>query len=113
MLRKKIPLLLFIPAFTFALNSHAQPKLSLKEAVALGVKNYGTIKAKANYAQASEALVSQAKRDYLPNFNVSAQQVYGTANGQLGPQYGFGGLGVSSSGLPLPEQNWNAAFGAL
>jgi outer membrane protein TolC len=27
--------------------------------------------------------------------------------------YGLGGFGVSSSGLPLPEQNWNAAFGAL
>jgi hypothetical protein len=34
-------------------------------------------------------------------------------NGQNGPVYGFGGFGVASSGLPLPNQNWNAAFGAL
>lgn len=113
MLRKKIPLLLLGLAPLVQGPANAQQKLSLKDAITLAVQNYGTVKAKAEYAHASEALVSQAKRDYLPNFNLSAQQVYGTANGQLGPQYGFGGLGVSSSGLPSPNQNWNAAFGAL
>jgi len=87
--------------------------LSMKDAVAKGLANYGTVKAKANYVSASKASLQQAKRDYLPNLNLSAQQDYGTVNGQNGPMYGFGGFGVASSGLPLATQNWNAGFGAL
>jgi len=87
--------------------------LSLKQAVETALSNYGTIRAKNNYALASKALVAQSKRDYLPNLAISAQQDYGTVNGQNGPLYGFGGLGVASSGAPLAEQNWNASFGAL
>ncbi len=87
--------------------------LSLKEALKTGLENYGSIKAKNNYASASKETLKQSRRDYLPNLNLSAQQDYGTVNGQNGPLYGFGGLGVASSGLPLPEQNWNSAFGAL
>ncbi len=87
--------------------------LTMKEAVQTALDNYGTIRAKANYVNASRAAAQQTKRDYLPNLNISAQQDYGTVNGQNGPLFGFGGLGVASSGLPLPEQNWNAAFGAL
>ncbi len=113
MQHRKIPLLLLLLLLAASMPVTAQQPLSLKEAINIAVENYGTIKAKADYAQASEALAGQARRDYLPNLNLSAQQAYGTANGQLGPQYGFGGLGVSSSGLPLPQQNWNAAFGAL
>jgi len=87
--------------------------LTLQQAVSLGVKNYGTVKAKEDYARASAALASQARREALPNVVLSAQQDYGTINGQNGPLYGFGGYAVSSSGLPLPQQNWNATFGAL
>lgn len=87
--------------------------LTLKEAVATATANYASIKAKAAYVGASRAGVQQAKNDYLPNLVISAQQDYGTVNGQNGPLYGFGGYGVASSGLPLPNQNWNAAFGAL
>lgn len=87
--------------------------LTLKDAVNTALGNYATIKAKGNYVQASRATASQSRRDYLPNLNVSAQQDYGTVNGQNGPLYGFGGLGVASSGIPLDHQNWNAAFGAL
>ncbi|RPE14114.1 TolC family protein [Chitinophaga lutea] len=87
--------------------------LTMKDAIQTALNNYGTIKAKANYANASKATAEQARRDYLPNLSISAQQDYGTVNGQNGPLYGFGGLGVASSGLPLPDQNWNAAFGAL
>jgi len=94
-------------------RASAQKVLTLKEAVATAVENYGTIKAKSSYAKASQAAVSQARRDYLPNLNLGAQQDYGTVNGQNGPLYGFGGLSTASSGLPLAEQNWNAAFGAL
>lgn len=109
MTTQKISLLLFL---AFLSQGYSQT-LSLKEAVETGTANYGTIKAKSNYAKAAKETVKQARRDYLPNLNLAAQQDYGTVNGQNGPLYGFGGLGVASSGLPLPEQNWNAAFGAL
>lgn len=79
----------------------------------MAMDNYGTIKAKKAYAAASSESIAQSRRDYLPNLNLAAQQDYGTVNGQNGPLYGFGGLGVASSGLPLAAQNWNAAFGSL
>ncbi|MFV8375114.1 TolC family protein [Flavobacterium sp. LB1P62] len=106
---KKITLLFFL---IFAATGFSQT-LSLKEAIKTGLENYGSIKAKSNYSKASRETLKQSRRDYLPNLNLSAQQDYGTVNGQNGPLYGFGGLGVASSGLPLPEQNWNSAFGAL
>jgi outer membrane protein TolC len=105
---KKLALLLLL----YSIGSFSQ-NLSLREAVDKGTANYGFVKAKGSYARAAQETVKQAKRDYLPNLNLSAQQDYGTVNGQNGPLYGLGGLGVASSGLPLPEQNWNAAFGAL
>ncbi|RQO74007.1 transporter [Pedobacter sp. KBW06] len=87
--------------------------LKLKDAISTALNNYGSIKAKGNYVNASEAGVQQARRDYLPNLSLSAQQDYGTINGQNGPSYGLGGLGVASSGPSFDRQNWNAAFGAL
>jgi len=87
--------------------------LTLRDAVEQGIANYGNIKAKEYYLQSSLQTNEQVKRDFWPNLNIVAQQDYGTVNGQNGPLYGFGGLGVASSGAPLPEQNWNAAFGAL
>lgn len=105
-------LVLFAIFCCYTCTAQAQV-LTMKDAVQTALNNYGTIKAKASYLKASRASVLQSRRDYLPNLNVSAQQDYGTINGQNGPLYGFGGLGVASSGLPLPEQNWNAAFGAL
>ncbi len=104
-----LSLFLFI---TITTGANAQT-LSLKQAVSTALANYGTIKAKDSYANASKSTVVQAKREYLPNFSLSAQQDYGTINGQNGPQYGFGGLGTASSGPALDKQNWNAAFGAL
>lgn len=94
-------------------GAHAQQVLTIKDAVRTAVSNYGTIRAKTQYAAASNMLIAQSRRDYLPNFNIGAQQVYGTVNGQNGPLYGFGGLGVASSGLPLADQNFHSAFGAL
>ncbi|SDK39260.1 Outer membrane protein TolC [Pedobacter sp. ok626] len=96
----------------FSFHSYSQT-LTLKDAIEQGISNYGTIKAKSKYLAASKEAVKQTKTDYLPNVTLSAQQDYGTVNGQNGPLYGFGGYGVASSGLPLPQQNWNAAFGAL
>lgn len=102
----------FLPIILFAYTSSAQT-LTLKEAVNTALTNYGTIKAKNNYANASKSTIQQTKRDYLPNFSLSAQQDYGTINGQNGPQYGLGGLSTASSGPALGNQNWNAAFGSL
>ncbi|MBF8961706.1 TolC family protein [Pontibacter sp. FD36] len=98
-------LLLSVPAFS--------QTLTLQDAVDRALNNYGSIKAKEKYQQASEATVQERKKDYLPDVRLSGQQSYGTINGQHGPLYGFGGLGVASTALPLPEQDWNAAFGAL
>jgi len=106
---KKIILLLFV---IFAATGYSQT-LSLKEAIKTGLENYGSIKAKNSYSKASQETFKQSKRDYLPNLNLSAQQDYGTINGQNGALYGFNGLGTASSGPALPEQNWNSAFGAL
>jgi outer membrane protein TolC len=91
----------------------AQEKLSLKDAVNIALKNYGIIKAKSNYLNASKESLKQTRRDYLPNFNLAAQQDFGTINGQNGPLTAAGGLSAASSGPALAQQNWNAAFGAL
>lgn len=103
-----VPLLL-----TFCLTlTHAQDVLTMQQALELA-QAYGSIQSKTFQMQSAEQSVAQARREYLPNVVLSAQHLYGTINGQNGPAYGFGGFGVASSGLPLPEQNWNAAFGAL
>lgn len=106
---KKITLLFLL----FPLSATFSQTLSLKDAIKIGLENFGSVKAKSNYANASREMVKQANRDYLPNLNLSAQQDYGTINGQNGALYGFNGLGTASSGPVLPEQNWNASFGAL
>ena len=102
---------LLLGLFVFNLTGSGQV-LTLQEALQTAQGNYGIIKAKANYVNASKATVNQSRKDYLPNLNLSLQQDYGTINGQNGPLYGLG-LAVASSGLPLPNQNWNSAFGAL
>jgi outer membrane protein TolC len=112
MQRKKLVCLFFLLVLYGRTELHAQV-LTLKDAVQTALTNYGSIKAKANYANASRESATQAKRDYLPNVNISAQQDYGTVNGQFGPSYGLNGLGVASSGPTLSSQNSNAAFGGL
>lgn len=112
MYRSSLPFLMICFLLLNITRSQSQT-LTLKEAVNTALNNYGSIKAKNNYANASKSIIQQAKRDYLPNFSLSAQQDYGTINGQNGPQYGLGGLGTASSGPALDQQNWNAAFGAL
>jgi outer membrane protein TolC len=103
-----MPLLVVCAAY-----ANAQEILTMRRALELGVKNYGSIKARTYQVEASKNSLSQSRRDYLPNVVLSAQQDYGTVNGQNGPLYGFGGYAVASSGLPLKVQNWNAGFGAL
>jgi outer membrane protein len=95
----------------FSHNLAAQETVTIQDALEMAVQNFGTLKAKAHYAEAQNLLTDRARREYLPNLNLGAQQVYGTVNGQLGPLYGFG-QAVASSGLP-GDQSWDAAFGAL
>lgn len=106
---KCLCLLVFIVGY----NAAKSQVITMEEALQTAIANYRTIKAKQNYLGASMANEKQTRREALPNFTVSAQQDFGTVNGQNGPLYGLGGLAVASSGLPLPSQNWNAAFGAL
>ena len=91
----------------------AQKVLTIKDAEQLALANYGTIKAKANQLNASKAYLTETRAEQLPDLNLSAQQDYGTVNGQNGPLYGYRGFSVASSGPALQHQNWNAAFGAL
>lgn len=97
----------------FAFNAHAQQVLTMKEAIQTALNNYGTVKAKASQLNASKAYLKETKSEYLPDLNVSAQQDYGTINGQNGPLYGYRGGSVASSGPAANNQNWNAAFGSL
>ncbi|MCJ8209306.1 TolC family protein [Mucilaginibacter sp. RS28] len=112
MLRKRIALAgLFV--FVFSVDSYAQQTLTLKDALRIGLENYPAIKAKNNQLNASKSALKEARTEYLPDVNFSAQQDYGTINGTNGPLFGYRGLSVASSGPAQPNQNWNAAFGAL
>lgn len=95
-------------------NVKAQQKvLTMKDAEQIALSNYASIKAKMNQLNASKASLTETKNEYLPDLSFSAQQDYGTVNGQFGPSYGYKGMGVASSGPVLGQQNWNAGFGAL
>jgi outer membrane protein TolC len=85
----------------------------MKDAEQMAQANYASIKAKMNQLNASKAFLTETKNEYLPDLTFSGQQDYGTVNGQFGPSYGYKGLGASSSGPVLANQNWNAGFGAL
>ncbi|MDB5011034.1 MAG: transporter [Mucilaginibacter sp.] len=107
-------ILLSILCVFYLFQAQAQQKiLTLKEAEQIALNNYGTIKAKTNQVNASKAYLNETRTEYLPDVNLSAQQDYGTVNGQNGPLYGYRGFSVASSGPSLPTQNWNAGFGAL
>jgi outer membrane protein TolC len=100
--------------FFSIIQAHGQEKvLTMKDAEQLALSNYASIKAKASQLNASKAYLKETKSEYLPDVSLSAQQDYGTINGQNGPLFGYHGLSVASSGPALPNQNWNAAFGAL
>ncbi|GAB2686078.1 hypothetical protein GCM10027037_04760 [Mucilaginibacter koreensis] len=98
---------------TIAAQAQEIKKLSMKEAVQLGIDNYPALQAKQSQIKSSRAYLTETKTEYLPDLNFSAQQSYGTINGQNGPQFGYRGLNVGSSGPTLNNQNWDAAFGAL
>jgi len=108
------PTLLGVFCVFFALQVLGQQKvLSLKDAEQIALNNYGTIKAKGNQLNASKAYLNETRAEALPDVNLSAQQDYGTVNGQNGPLYGYKGLAVASSGPVFANQNWAAGFGSL
>ncbi|UEG54584.1 TolC family protein [Mucilaginibacter daejeonensis] len=113
--RISISVYVFAACMASAIPALAQQTvaLSMKEAVDLGVKNYPAILAKKNQVNSSKASLQAARNEYLPDVTFSAQNAYGTINGQNGPLVGYRGLAVSSSGPALPNQSWDAAFGAL
>lgn len=102
----------FVLQTKFALAQELKA-LSMKEAIQVGIDNYPAVQAKKNQLNSSKSYLKETRTEYLPDLNLSAQQSYGTINGQNGPLIGYRGLAVSSSGPALREQNWNAAFGAL
>jgi outer membrane protein TolC len=102
----------FLSVLIFS-QAQGQKLLTIKDAEQIALSNYGTIKAKANQLNASKAYLTETKTEQLPDVNISAQQDYGTVNGQNGPLYGYRGLAIASSGPALLNQNWNAAFGSL
>ncbi len=87
--------------------------ITLKEAITSTLSDFGGVKAKKNQLIYYKNLFKAEKSGELPDFSVSAQQDYGTINGQSGPSYAYRGLNVSSSGPVLTNQNYHAAFGSL
>jgi outer membrane protein TolC len=102
-----LAILAFLPAASFGQNP-----LTLQQAVKTAVQNYGTIKAKLNYAKAAETEVTESKREYLPNLNFGAEQAFGSVSENYGPLYALPGA-ASSVGPVTTNQNANAAFGSL
>jgi hypothetical protein len=96
----------------FGVNTYAQT-LKLKDALARSVERYDKIKSKQSIIAASEQNVVLQQQLYLPDVTFSAQQSFGTINMLHGPMYAQGGLASAATSMPLAEQNWNAAFGAL
>jgi len=107
-------LFLVLSGIFYFINAEAQQKtLGMKDAEQTALANYQSIKAKANQLNSSKASLSESKTEYLPDVNLSAQNVYGTVNSQYGPLSGYHGLATAASGPVLANQNWNAAFGSL
>lgn len=95
------------PALSFAQLT------SLEEVLLRAEKNYQSIQKKEINIQASQERLKLQKTYYLPEITLAAQQSFGTINALNGPMYNMGGSGISSTSMPLAEQNWNAAFGSL
>lgn len=112
-LSKRLLLLLSLVFGFTQVQAQQLQSLGMKDAIRIGLENYGTIKAKANQLNSAKSQLKETRTEYLPDVTVSAQNVYGTINGMNGPAYGFGGFSTAASGPALPNQNWNAAFGSL
>ncbi|NIG52246.1 TolC family protein [Chitinophaga sp. Cy-1792] len=110
---KPLFLLAFVTGNSAAVVVAQTQPLTLQDALKTGLTNYQSIKAKENYARAAGENISATRREFLPDLNLSAQNSYGTVNGQNGPMWGYKGWTTGASGPALPSQNWNSAFGGL
>ena len=110
-MRRSCTLVISILLFN-GMNSLAQV-LTLRAALDSALAHYGTIQAKKEYLRSAEAQAKGVRLQYLPDINVGAEQVYGSANGMFGPLYPGRVPAVSSGGPVFPDQRWNSAFGAL
>lgn len=95
------------PALSFAQLT------SLEDVLLRAEKNYQSIKKKEINIKASQERLKHQRTYYLPEVTLMAQQNFGTINAQNGPMYSQGGPGISSTSMPLADQNWNSAFGSL
>ena len=87
--------------------------ISLRGAVQTALRNYPSIKEKNNLLQSSNAGIREARNEALPDIVFSAQQDFGTVNGQNGPANAIYGYSLISGGPVGAHQNWNAGFGGL
>ncbi|MEC4114908.1 TolC family protein [Myroides pelagicus] len=92
--------------------SYAQ-KLTMGQALEYAAQNFSLVKVKEANLKSVQHLVTASKQEYFPDLTFGAQQTYGTINAQHGPLYAYGGLGSAATSMPMAEQSWNAAFGAL
>ena len=70
--------------FCFFFSSAQPTTLTLRTAIQTALANYGSIKAKNNYLNSSRALLEETRKEYLRDLRISAQQDYGSVNGQNG-----------------------------
>lgn len=111
-IRKKIIIPVFLLTSAFSYAEDLSETLTLQQAIQTSLNNYETIKSKTYLTESAKENIKNSRSMFLPEIKASAQQVYGTANSVLGPQYGFG-EGITSTAMPQESQNWDAAFGAL
>lgn len=98
--------------FLCSIGSYAQV-LRLEDALQRAVTQYDKIRSKESVVRAAQQNTLYQKQQYLPDVTLAAQQSFGTINVQHGPMYAHGGLASAATSMPMAEQNWNAAFGAL
>ncbi|OXA98794.1 transporter [Flavobacterium oncorhynchi] len=99
--------------FSFVSENLLAQTVTLSNALERSIQNFEKIKAKEAVVKAAKENISYQKSTYLPDFTLMAQQSYGTINAINGTMYSYGGLGSAATSMPLPDQNWNAAFGSL
>ena len=112
-LSKRFLLLLSLVFGFTRVQAQQTQSLGMKDAIRIGLENYGTVKAKNSQLKSAKSQLKETKTEYLPDLTLSAQNVYGTVEGINGPAYGFGGYSTAASGPATAGQNWNAAFGSL
>jgi len=112
-LSKRFLLLLSLVFGFTQVQAQQLQSLGMKDAIRIGLENYGAIKAKNNQLNSAKSQLKETKTEYLPDLTLSAQNVYGTVDGINGPAYGFGGFATAASGPATTSQNWNASFGSV